>query len=117
MQRIETRTQLINFICENISQSAIVRACHSPAGIVQVIGGFGIIPPSVRPGWIVSITSAWGRTWLVAVTTDDYRHVFHTWLVKSIPWEYYVGQMDKGEYSIYNGDNPEQACMARERVK
>jgi len=112
MQRIETRTQLINFICENISQRAIVRACHN--GIVQVLGGFKLIPPSRRPGWIVAITSVYGKVWLVAVTSDDHNHVFRTWLVEKIPWSYYVGRIDREEYSIYNGDDPQQACLSRD---
>lgn len=114
MQRIDTRTQLINFICENISQYAIVRACHHPEGKVQVLGGFSRIPPSCKPGWIVSITSIHGQTWNIAVTPDDHHHVFKTWIVEKIPWEYYAGRVDRGEYSIYDGDNPEQACLARE---
>lgn len=113
MQRIETRTELINFICENIRQSAIVRACHN--GSVQILGGFKIVPPSKRPGWIAVITSAFGRVWLVAVTSDDHRHVFKAWVVESVPWQYYIGQTDRGEYSIYDGDNPGQAYRAREK--
>ena len=113
MQRIDTRTQLINFICENISQPTIVRACHHSEGRVQVLGGFKLVPPSFHPGWIVSITSVFGRTWHVAVTSDDHRHIFKTWVVQLIPWRYYIGKVGQ-EYSIYNGDNPEQACLARE---
>lgn len=113
MQRIQTRTELINFICDNITQRAIVRACHN--GKIQVLGGFSKIPPSRRPGWIVSVTSVYGRTWLVVVMSDDHRHIFRTGIVDSIPWEYYVGRTDRGEYSIYDGDNPRQACLARNK--
>lgn len=112
MQRINTRTELISFICQNIRQSAIVRACHN--GTVKVLGGFAMVPPSTRPGWIIAVTSASGRTWFVAVTSDDHRHVFKAWIVKSIPWQYYVGRVNRGEYSIYDGDNPGQACLARD---
>ena len=114
MQRIETRTQLINFICENIAQRAIVRACHN--GEVQVLGGFSKIPLTRRPGWIVSITSVYGRTWLVAIIPDDHQHVFRTGIVDSIPWQYYVGRIDRDEYSIYDGDRPEQAERAKNAV-
>lgn len=114
MQRIETRVQLIEHICDNISQSAIVRACHN--GTVRVLGGFSIIPPGTRPGWIVQITSIHGSTWLVAVTSDDHNHVFRTWLAESIPWENYVGRDDQKEYSIYNGDNPSRAFICRYRA-
>ncbi len=115
MQRIETRTQLIEFICEHISQKAIARACHYSEGSVQVMGGFSRIPPSSRPGWIVSVTSEHERTWLVAVTSDDHEHIFRAWVVESIPWQHYVGKIES-EYSIYNGDNPQQACLAREKA-
>ena len=113
MQRIETRTELVNYVHDNIPQRAIKRACHN--GTIRVLGGFRLISPSTRPGWIVSITSVHGKTWLVAVTSDDYNHVFRTWIVGLIPWQYYIGLTDRGEYSIYDGDNPEQACQAREK--
>lgn len=111
MQRINTRTELINYICDHISQSVVARACH--AGTVQVLGGFSCVPPSTRPGWIVAVTSIHGRTWNVAVTSDDHKHIFHVWVVNSIPWEYYIGNAYQTGYSIYCGDNPLQAIMAK----
>ncbi len=118
MERIETRVQLINYIYDHISQNAIARACHT--GTVQVLGGFSCVPPGTRPGFIVSITSIHERTWLIAVTTDDHKHIFHVWVVESIPWEYYMcpsrAQQLKG-YSIYFGDNPDQARIAWMKTK
>lgn len=111
MDRIETRTQLINFICNNILQRAISRACHN--GIVQILGGFNTIPPSSKPGWIISVTSVFGRTWHIAVTSDDHNHIFKVWLVETVPWQYYIGKVDRSKYSIYDGDNPQQAELAR----
>jgi len=113
MDRIDTRAELINYIHDHIPQRAIKRACHN--GTVKVLGGFSSISPSTRPGWIVAVTSIYDRTWLVAVTSDDHNHVFRTWTVEWIPWKYYIGRVDRGEYSIYDGDNPGQACLARER--
>ncbi len=111
MERIETRVQLVNYICDHTPQSAIARACHT--GTVQVLGGFSSIPPSTRPGFIVSITSIHERTWLVAVTTDDHKHIFHVWVVDSIPWKYFVGRPYKEEYSIYDGDDPAGSFILR----
>lgn len=113
MDRIDTRTELVNYVRDNIPQRAIQRACHN--GVVRVLGGFSLISPSTRPGWIISVTSVHGKTWFVAVTSDDHHHVFRTWVVESIPWQFYIGRADRGEYSIYDGDTPEQACRARER--
>ena len=115
MERIETRVQLINYICDHAPQSAIARACHT--GTVEVLGGFSCIPPGTRPGFIVSITSVHKRTWLVAVTTDDHKHIFYVWVVESIPWEYYVGSEHSSHYSIYNGDDPIQACISRDNMR
>lgn len=121
MQRIETRVQLIDFICENISRSAIKRACHHSKGSVRVMGGFSRIPPLSKPGWIVVITSVHGRTWIVAVIPDDHRHVFFTRIIESIPWQYYIcpsrHDQDTVEYSIYHGDNPDQARLAWIKAK
>ena len=84
---------------------------------MQVIGGFAKVPPLSAPGWIVSITSVHGRTWLVTVTSDDHHHVFRTGITDSIPWEFYIGRDGpcEGEYSIYDGDDPQQANLAKER--
>ena len=114
MQRIRTRTELIEAICGSLGQRAITRACH--AGTVEVAGGFSRIPPSPLPGWIVTITSVHERTWMVALVPDDHRHTFHAMMIQEIPWKYYVGRDGPcaGEYSVYDGDNPQQACFARE---
>ncbi len=114
MERIETRTQLVNFICKNVGQSAISRACHHAGDAVQVMGGFSRVPPSCRPGWIVTVTSVHGRQWLVAVTSDDHHHVFKAWITETIPWQFYIGERNREEYSIYDGDNPEAAYFAKE---
>ena len=114
MQRIETRTQLIQFIEDSIVRYAISRACHDRPDRVQVLGGFHGIRPTCAPGWIVSVTSKHGRTWLVAVTTDDHNHVFRAGIITEVPWMHYAGNPWGSEYSIYNGDNPVQSWKAKE---
>jgi len=113
MQRIETRTQLVNFICRAIPLHAIGRAAC--VGTVQVMGGFSRVPPLPKPGWVVSFTSIHGRTWIVAVIPDEQHHIFKAHIIETIPWEYYIGRSDQEEYSIYNGDNPQQAYLARKK--
>lgn len=81
------------------------------------MGGFKCILPYLKPGWIVSITSTYGQTWLVAVMAYDHEHIFKTRVIESIPWGEYIGHAGQKKYSIYNGDNPIQACIARENAK
>ena len=110
MDRIETRTQLIEYICEHINRPAIRRACHE--GKVFVAGGFSQIPPSLKPGWIAVVTSRFGRIWNIAVTPNEEKRVFDVWEVKTkiIPWQNYIGKAD-AECSIYGGDNPTLAMQ------
>ena len=113
MNRIETRTQLIEFICKNVGQRVIARACHE--GKVVVAGGFERISPSLLPGWITVITSKTGRVWIIAVLTDDFQQQYRATVVKEIPWGYYAGRSGRAGYSIYDGDMPDQAELARDR--
>ena len=121
MDRIDTRTQLINFICQHES-SSVKRACHA-GGTVKVLGGFSQVPPGTGPGWIVRITSVHGRTWFIAVSPHESRPTFNVrrlCLTGGIPWRFYVGQSPAKRaaggnvYSIYNGDDPDKAWLFKE---
>lgn len=114
MDHLNTRTELINFICE-YAPSAIQRACHT--GTVQVLGGFIRIPPYTQPGWIVAVTSIHGRTWFVAIGPHPAGlPMYVVWTVKQVPWQFWIG--DEWPNSlIFNGDNPERAVLAREAAK
>lgn len=104
MDRIETRTQLVEYICEHSTRPAIQRACHE--GKVFVAGGFSQIPPSSKPGWIVIVTSRFGRIWNVAVTPNEEKRTFDVRVLKTIPWGQYIDSVFVAEYSIYAGDDP-----------
>ena len=117
MQHIETRTQLIEHIMDYAPVGGISRACHE--GEVNVLGGFRVIPPGTRPGWIVVVTSRFEQVWIVAVQPNEDTRKFEVREIKRVPWESYVGIEEQVGYSIYNGDNllsASVACrMARER--
>lgn len=62
---------------------------------------------------MLSITSKYGRTWLVAVTTDDIKHHYDVWIADVIPWEYWSGTLGRG-INIYDGDMPIQALAQKQ---
>jgi len=113
MERIDTRTQLIKYIHNNAPRPAIKTACYR--GSVEVLGGFRNIPPSTRSGWIVVITSEFGRVWYVAVM-EETGAGWKVGVIKNIPWRNYIGVKNRGFPSIHDGDNPMKACAAKERA-
>ena len=62
---------------------------------------------------MLSVTSRWGRTWLVAVTTDDIKHICDVWIADEIPWKYWAGRL-WGRPNIYDGDMPVQALAQKQ---
>ncbi len=113
MQRIETRTQLIEFISTSGLSHALSRACHR--GAVKVLGGFSQILPSADspPGWIVEVTSEFDHTWYVAVYPDESRRIFRVRFVNEVPWEFYVATGYSFAYSLYFGDHPDESMRRR----
>lgn len=112
IDRIDSRTQLIEFIISHSSRRAIARACHR--GTVTVLGGFHQIPPGTEPGWIIIVISEYGRTWYLAVIAGEQNYRIRE--LKEIDWSTYIGRSDRGFYSIFDGDNPKRAALARDRV-
>lgn len=113
--RIETRTQLVEFISQSGLSYAITRACSR--GAVKVLGGFSRVLPGtpILPGWIVAITSVFGRTWYVAVYPSPDAAQFRASEIETFDWGYYLGVANRDTYSIYDGDSPMVACLARSR--
>ncbi len=115
MNRIVTRTQLVEFICKRSGRSAIKRACYETGGKVVVLGGFKPLLPYDYPGWIVTITSRFDRTWYAVVlgNSDTYDYDLHIHSKFRIPWKNYIGRFYDQDrtclYSIYDGDNPIEA--------
>jgi hypothetical protein len=82
---------------------AVQRAINE--GTVEVLGGFHAIPPSVRSGWMLKITSKHKRTWAVAVTPNDITHTYQVWIADRVPWEKWAGDLYRN-HPVYDGDDP-----------
>src|SRR4030042_1201271 len=99
MERIDTRKQLIDCICNHAPRPAIATACYR--GTIKVLGGFRNIPPSTQSGWIVIVTSEFGRVWYVAVM-EEIGAGWDVDIIDNIPWLNYVGSDYSNKYSIYD---------------
>ncbi len=105
MIRIRNRNDLFRVLEENPphKMGQILEALST--GGVEVLGGFNLIPPSDKPGWIIIVTSKRGTVWKVVVTAHENPPRFTTWIVQRIPWEYWSGKTDR-DPTVYDGDLP-----------
>ena len=105
MKRIRNRNDLFRIIGEDPPHrmSQILKALST--GRVEALGGFNLIPPSDKPGWIIIVTSRRGTVWNVVISAHENPPRFTTWLVQRIPWEYWSGKIDR-DPTVYDGDKP-----------
>lgn len=101
------RTSLILWLGQALTDRSIKRALWE--GKVRVLGGFSHIPPGTSPGWIVEVAS--GLTdyvWVLAIICNEHRREFPVSRLKpeDIPWKHYSGILNRGGYSVYDGDDP-----------
>jgi len=80
-------------------------------GKVVVLGGFSRIPPGTTPGWVLTVTSTRGKIWVLAVIPDQIRHCYRVYVLRKIPWRYWVG--DQASHPIYISDVSALASQAR----
>lgn len=119
-RHIRDRADLITLVAKEALAPACRRACTT--GKVEVLGGFGAIPPSLLPGWILQITAKHGTVFLIAVVPDATRLRYRVRSVEEVPWHLWVGTPIRSEtYTIYQGDWPAKYDakreLARERLK
>ena len=104
MTHFQSKTHVILWLENNCSRKAITRALYE--GQVEFFGGFNPISPTTRPGWIMRITSAHGRTWYCAVICYDRRYGIR--ILRDVPWGDWVGanHPDAEWERLYSGDHP-----------
>lgn len=102
MIHFQSKTHLILWLENHCSRKAITRALYE--GQVEFFGGFDPIPPTTHPGWVIRVTSAYGRTWYVAVICYDRRYGIR--ILRDVPWDKWMGSTAKNRTALMNGDNP-----------
>jgi len=96
---------------KNCSRKAICRALQE--GQIEFLGGFKPIPPTDYPGWIVQVTSVFGKSWYVAVIAYCDRYGIR--ILKDVPWQNWVGTTLDIEFraQLYSGDHPKEYLELR----
>jgi hypothetical protein len=112
MVHFQTKGHLVAWLERHCPRGSIVRAINE--GAVELLGGFSLIPPSNRSGWIVRITSRHKRVWLVAVSPNRDQNDYEIRLPKEVPWKHWCGDMHTSK--LYTGDKPWLYAAIKERT-
>ncbi len=100
MKQIRNKNDLLAWVEIHTSRKAIANAMIE--GKVELFGFFNPAPRSSQSGWIIQITSKYGKIWNVAVTFGKCGLQYYTYTIVEIPWKNYVG----GNTPLFAGDNP-----------
>ena len=106
----QSRLHIVSWLEKTCPRKAIVRALNE--GQVEFFGGFDPVPPTTHPGWIVRVTSVYGKTWYVAVIS--YRDHYGIRILRDVPWENWIGSTAKNRTALMNGDHPTEYWKLRE---
>lgn len=110
MIHFQSKDQIIDWLMDNCPRPAIARALDY--GKVEFLGGFKPIPPSALPGWILKVTSIYGRKWIIAILANDIKHIYEIRIMKTVPWKNWVGidrlfNHKNFRDTLFSGDHPE----------
>jgi len=106
----QSRLHIVSWLEKTCPRKAIVRALSE--GIVEFYGGFNPVPPTTDPGWVIRVTSVYGKTWYVAIIA--YRDHYGIRILRDVPWGNWCGSMAKNRTALMNGDNPTEYWELRE---
>ena len=109
MIHFQSKAHLLMWLEANCPRKAIVRALRD--GTVEHLGGFSTIPPTSHPGWIVKVTSTFGKEFIVAVIAYRNKPKTGIRILSEVPWIHWCGDAKYGVTCIgtlYGGDFPEE---------
>lgn len=112
MVHFQNRNHILSWLEKNCSRKAIVRILNSE-GEIEFLGGFNPIPPTSHPGWMVQMTSIYGKLWYVAVIA--YQNRYGIRILKEVPWENWAGNGADAP-GLINGDHPYLNYCACKRI-
>lgn len=108
------RSDFILWVMANSPRKDITRWLND--GKVEILGGFDQIPPSIYPGWIIQVITPHKILHNIAVTLDEIKWLLGIWeLYSPVPWEYYNGNKIRKYWCLFDGDNPNQYILEKEK--
>jgi len=107
----QSRLHIVSWLEKTCPRKAIVRALRE--GQVEFFGGFNPVPPTTDPGWIIRVTSVYGKIWYIAIIA--YRDHYGIRILKDVFWGSWVGTFPQGtpRTQLFSGDNPEDYLKLR----
>lgn len=108
MVHFRSKSDILHWLEKHCPRKAIVRSLNN----AELLGGFDLIPPTTRPGWIVRVTSIFNekRKWIVAVIPRKDIPTCEIRILKYVPWENWLG-CKIGMPPIILGDSPGFYCI------
>jgi len=111
VQHFRNRNDLVDWLETRPLRKAIARALHE--GTTEVVGGFYMIPPFYRSGWVVRVASIHKRIWILAIIISGKKYEIRT--LKEIPWKHWSG--GNAINTLYAGDRPDEYRRLKECQK
>jgi len=108
----QSRLHIVHWLEKNCPRKAIVRALRE--GSVEFYGGFNPVPPTTDPGWVMRVTSVYGKVWYVAVISSQNHYGIR--ILRDVPWSNWVGVRPWGVFrgQMFSGDHPEKYLKLKE---
>ena len=92
---IHSREQLTSWLVKNSSADVLLQnAFRHPGTQVELLGLFNPLPGSLRPGWLVRLTTCRKREDLIAVVQDHLDRPCRWYVTNYVPWDTWQGPSD-----------------------
>lgn len=89
---IHCRDHLINWLISNSTKDVLLQnAFRHPGTRVELLGLFNPLPGSLRPGWLVRLTTYRKREDLIAVVQDHLDRPCRWYVTDHVPWGVWCG--------------------------
>ena len=102
MTHLRTKEELLQWLSGNAPTGSVRRAIED--GGVELLGAFKPAPGSRSPGWVLRVTTPFGKMVNVVVSFNETLKRLKAYTVDHMSFKNYVG----GNSPLYAGDNPKQ---------
>ena len=92
---VHCRDHLIDWLINNSTDDILLQNTYrQPGSRIELLGLFDPLPGSLRPGWLIKLTTYRKRVDLVAVVQDHLNRPCRWYITDHVPWEAWQGPSD-----------------------